>query len=333
MAAGAAPLLVPLLGAGNSPAAQANAAAALHSLARGSITNITAILSARGMVDALLRLLDSPDQAVQLQAALALASLAAGRRSLRAAVQTAIPVLVQHLSDTVHVQQQAAAALANLADPGSRTAFAAAGAVAALLTQLRESRSLRVQKQAARALSKLAHPSNACFGDVTPAAINLLVERLGSSSLDVRQYAAAALRYLVSQVTRSATKQQAEDVKAALQSSISVLVQQLSRRSNPTLQEQAAGALRNLANGLSEFRQEIGGVDYAMPALLELLRSAGSTIGAQEQAAGTLCSLACNDGVVDEGAVPVLKAALRHRSPVVRCFARQALGCMGVITN
>jgi hypothetical protein len=252
---------------------------------------------------------------VQTQAAGALRNLAAGsepNKKAIAGVPGSLQSLVTYLSsDSMSVQENAAAALRNLAGSDSnKTAIVAVPMSLENLVALLNSKNTGVQTQAAGALLHLAmrkpkaiiavpgnlgrrkrrerfktlagnEPNKKAIGAV-PGSLHGLLQ---SENLGVQENAAAALRNL-------AESDSNETAIVAVPGSLENLVA-LSSSGNTWVQTQAAGALRNLAAGSEPNKKAIAGVPGSLRSLVTFLSSVSTSV--QENAAATLRNLAGSD--------------------------------------
>ncbi|KAG1676481.1 hypothetical protein FOA52_002301 [Chlamydomonas sp. UWO 241] len=250
----------------------------------------------------------------------------------------AIPALVQLLGpdSTAGVQASATLALCLLATDHAQNQAAigsAAGAIPALVKLLAPNMPAEVRRHALLALCNLAanHAQNQAVM-AAAGAIPILVQLLGPESLsDVQAIAARTLGSLAFNHAQNLAAAGAVPALVQLLGPGSSADVQLGPGSSAGVQENAAGALMNLAldAGLKVTIAAAG----AIPPLVQLLGS-GSPPGVQEAATGVLMTLMTQNTVnqvamAAAGAIPSLVRLLGAGSPAgVQEWTLVALSCL-----
>ena len=320
--AGAIAPLVDILGS-DSADTQEHAVGALLSLASHDVNSRNAV------VKKLIAVLDLRSATAQMNAAEALAVLAARSEENRKAITAAnaIEPLVRLLGDGRRVrantpQERAAAVLADLArSSDNKSAIVAANGVGPLIAML-SSDSVATQTYASGALWQLAALGTNKTTIAEAGAIPPLVTLLSSSSTETHKCAAGALWHLASSAE---SKIQMGDAGA-----IPLLVQVLSSKSGEA-REHAAAVLSALARSLGTNKKIIYHAGAIRPLIVLLTDKRSMT---QRHAACCLWALSDgNEGVYDKaiaegGAIPLLIKMLLEDDTETRGFAAAALLCI-----
>ena len=253
-----------------------------------------------GAISPLVTLVSAGETEAKKEAAGALSTLASNNLQNQLAIATGLVALLGQGS--AEAQEHVTLLLLTLAsDADNRVAIAKAGAVQKLITQLRGggSTSMRAQDLAAAALSYLSGDSDENVRDIHEAeGIEPLVAMLSSESVEGQAHAAAVLSDM--------TRVYREEV--AGEGGVEALVTLLTDGTSSDIKAEAAGALWNIAAGISKMQTRVVKAGAIQP-LVSLLRD--PDMRTRRKAAAALTSLAVGNptyqnAIAQAGAIPPL---------------------------